>query len=141
MGLAAVVRALITWLFYDIPLEVDQTAIRDVEGHSEPFPLILIADSYSVGDRCYCENLIGFEGSETLLDTKFGKLTAAEICDLLGPGPGSIGRPFYNDLQCGNGPFIGLTDEETCPGRVDQGRKGCGVIGPTWNWEGVDGPN
>ena len=136
-------RALITGLFFDIPLETDQTRLLDpADIDDEPFPIpfltFLIADSYSVGDRCYCHNQLGFSGSDTVIPTPLGDLTAAEICARLGPGPGSIGRPLYNDNQCGNGPFIGTGDELGCPGRVDRGPEGCGVIGPTWNFDGVE---
>ena len=135
-------RALITGLFYDIPLETDQTQILDdVKGYTPPIPfgMFLISDSYSVGDRCYCSNIIGFEGADTPIpDTPLGaNVTAAEICDRLGPGPGSMGRPLYNDAQCGNGPFLGTGDEKSCPGRVDHGPAGCGVVGPKWNFDGV----
>ena len=96
-------RAAINGIFHrNIPLNEDFTRTVDVPGFEPPFPLILIADSYSVGDRCYCHNIIGFEGSDTTLSTPLGFMTAAEVCELLGPGPGSIGRPLYNDAQvCG----------------------------------------
>lgn len=92
-------RASFNGVFYSLPLSLDTTRVEDVPGHDTIFPLILIADSYSVGDRCYCHNIIGFEGSDTVVSTPLGELTAAEVCDVLGPGPGSVGRPLYNDLQ------------------------------------------
>lgn len=138
MGVLNLFRALITMAFYRTPLEVDQTAILDDKpGFNNVLPLIVSTDSYSVGDRCYCHILIGFEGAGTMIETPHGSMAARDVCKLIGPGPGSIGRPMYNDIQCGNGPQIGLGDEKYCPGRVDRGRAGCGVIGPKWNWDGV----
>ena len=69
-------------------------------------------------------------------NTTLGKLTVIEICELLGPGPGSADRPRYNDIQCGNGPPNDAGDEELCPGRVDIDG-GCGQIGPKWNFDAV----
>ena len=90
-------------LHRNLPMELDMTRIINVTGFSPPFPRILIADSYSVGDRCYCHNIIGFEGSDSILPTPLGNMTAQEICQAIGPGPGSIGRPLYNDAQVREG--------------------------------------
>ena len=68
------------------------------------------------------------------MDTPLGSKTVFEICEMLGPGPGSAGRPKYNDVQCGNGPPNDAGDEDDCPGRVDIGPDGCGHIGPEWNF-------
>lgn len=93
-------RAVLNQLFFRLPLEMDQTRIVDLSEYEKDFfPVTIIADSYSVGDRCYCHNIVGFEGSDAILPTPMGNLTAQEICDLLGPGPGSVGRPMYNDAQ------------------------------------------
>ena len=48
---------------------------------------------------------------------------------MAGEGPGPIGNPIYNDVQCGNGP-VGSPDENRCPGRIDHGEEGCAMIGP-----------
>ncbi len=98
------------------------------------------ADSYSVGDRCYCETTFDHNIGPVVVNTELGSMTVREACDLLGSGPGSSGRPKYNDVQCGNGPSNDAGDEDFCPGRVDiQGstaerRLGCNQIGPMWKF-------
>lgn len=91
------------------------------------------SDSYSVGDECYCESTYDHGIGEIVVPTPAGPRTVREVCDALGPGPGSAGRPVYNDIQCGNGPANDAGDEDDCPGRVDLGREGCGHIGPSWD--------
>jgi len=91
-------------------------------------------DSYSVGDRCYCESNFDHNIVDLRVDTAVGNITVAEACDIIGPGPGSNGRPLYNDIQCGNGPANDAGDEDYCPGRVDIGKEGCPQIGPRWNF-------
>lgn len=91
-------------------------------------------DSYSVGDRCYCETSFDHGIGVFQYETPLGWMTVADACALLGPGPGSSGRPKYNDIQCGNGPPNDAGDEHTCPGRTDIGPSGCGQIGPKWNF-------
>ena len=92
-------------------------------------------DSYSVGDRCYCDTTFDHNIGDILVDTPVGTLTVFEACELIGEGPGSEGRPIYNDVQCGNGPANDAGDEDYCPGRVDIGREGCPQIGPVWNFD------
>jgi hypothetical protein len=94
------------------------------------------ADSYSVGDNCYCDQVTSYDhGIATIqVETQLGWMTIQEACKLLGPGPGIKGRPIYNDAQCGNGPHNDEGDEQMCPGRVDIGKTGCGHIGPKWNF-------
>lgn len=91
------------------------------------------SDSYSVGAQCYCESSFDHAIGDIVVSTPVGPRTVREVCDALGPGPGSAGRPVYNDIQCGNGPANDAGDEDDCPGRVDLGREGCGHIGPTWD--------
>ena len=91
-------------------------------------------DSYSVGDRCYCDTTGDHGVNDLLVDTPFGTITTEEACAIIGAGPGSDGNPIYNDIQCGNGPDNGLADEMYCPGRTDIGREGCVQIGPRWNF-------
>ena len=90
------------------------------------------ADSYSVGDKCYCQSTFDHDIGNTVVDTNAGMMTVREACDLVGAGPGAAGRPRYNDIQCGNGPANGQDDEDFCPGRIDIGKAGCGHIGPLW---------
>ena len=92
-------------------------------------------DSYSVGDRCYCESNFDHNISDLRVDTPVGNITVREACDIIGRGPGPDGRPVYNDIQCGNGPPNDAGDEDYCPGRVDIGREGCIQIGPKWNFD------
>jgi len=95
-------------------------------------------DSYSVGAQCYCESTFDHAVGAIEVDTPFGTRTVREVCDALGSGPGSDGRPLYNDIQCGNGPANDAGDEDDCPGRVDIGREGCGHIGPRWHLDTLD---
>ena len=97
------------------------------------------SDSYSVGSECYCESTFDHDIGPIEVDTPFGTRTVREVCDALGAGPGSDGRPVYNDIQCGNGPANDAGDEDDCPGRVDIGRDGCGHLGPRWHLHTLDG--
>ncbi len=98
------------------------------------------ADSYSVGDQCYCSTSFDHNIGPVEVDTPVGRITVREACDLIGPGPGRGDRPLYNDVQCGNGPPNDAGDEDWCPGRVDvqgtndQRKQGCNHIGPTWKF-------
>ena len=92
-------------------------------------------DSYSVGDRCYCDTTGDHDVYSLVVDTPLGRITTETACNIIGPGPGSEGRPIYNDIQCGNGPANDAGDEDYCPGRVDIGREGCTHIGPKWNFD------
>ncbi len=92
------------------------------------------ADSYSVGNACYCVTTFDHNIGGIVVDTPDGPKTVREVCDIIGDGPGIEGRPIYNDIQCGNGPPNDAGDEDDCPGRVDIGREGCGQIGPMWNF-------
>jgi hypothetical protein len=97
-------------------------------------------DSYSVGDECYCETTFDHDIGPFQMETPVGWMTVEEACTMIGPGPGSAGRPKYNDVQCGNGPPNNAGDEHTCPGRVDIGRGGCGHIGPKWKFGSSPSP-
>lgn len=98
------------------------------------------ADSYSVGDQCYCETTYDHDIGPVIVDTPNGSMTVRQVCDLIGPGPGSDGRPLYNDVQCGNGPANNAGDEDWCPGRTDlegtddEKKLGCNQVGPTWKF-------
>lgn len=91
-------------------------------------------DSYSVGDECFCDSTFDHNIADIMVQTPQGTITVKEACDIIGTGPGSAGRPKYNDIQCGNGPYNDAGDEDYCPGRVDMGKEGCGHIGPVWNF-------
>jgi len=87
------------------------------------------ADSYSVGNRCYCATTFDHNIGPVVVDTgAIGKLPVRVICDRLGKGPGIENHPIYNDVQCGNGPPNNAGDEDDCPGRVDIGREGVSLF-------------
>ena len=115
-------------------LHPDITRILDIP-RSPRVPRDNYSDSYSVGDRCYCETNFDHDLGPIRVDTPVGNITVREACDIIGPGPGSEGRPVYNDAQCGNGPPNTAIDEVQCPGRVDLGRDGCNQAGPLWNFD------
>jgi hypothetical protein len=105
-------------------------------------------DSYSVGGECYCRSTMPDASiGDTIVKvppevrqrtgTTITQLQVKEICQRLGPGPGSQGRPLYNDIQCGNGPPSTSAVEVTCPGRVEYGAEGCKFLGPQWNWDRI----
>jgi hypothetical protein len=113
----------------------DIRAVVNVIG--EPAPLgIKWADSYSVGNNCYCDKVTSYDHGigPIQVETQLGWMTVKQACEILGPGPGIKNRPIYNDVQCGNGPHNDEGDEQRCPGRVDLGPQGCGQIGPKWNF-------
>ncbi|MFK8081540.1 MAG: discoidin domain-containing protein [Granulosicoccus sp.] len=101
-------------------------------------------DSYSVGDQCFCDTTFDHDIDEVSVDTQLGEMTVREACDLIGDGPGSEGRPRYNDVQCGNGPVNGQPDEDFCPGQInapgttDERRLACNNVGPKWNFDAID---
>lgn len=90
-------------------------------------------DSYSVNGQCYCDTTYDHETGGIIVETPAGNRTVRQICETIGPGPGAGSNPIYNDVQCGNGPPNNAIDEVLCPGRVDMGKDGCQIIGPTWN--------
>ena len=90
-------------------------------------------DSYSVDGQCYCDTTYDHETADIIVGTPAGNRTVRQVCETIGPGPGAGNNPIYNDVQCGNGPPNNAIDEVLCPGRVDIGKEGCSVIGPTWN--------
>ncbi|CAN0305003.1 unnamed protein product [Ectocarpus sp. 6 AP-2014] len=91
------------------------------------------ADSYSVGSKCYMSTTFDHGIGEVLVDTPIGDMKISDLYDMLEAGPGSAGRPLYNDIQCGNGPANDAADETECPGLVMEGEAGCGQIGPKWD--------
>lgn len=113
------------------------------------------ADSYSVGNTCYCKSQYdhAVEGA-TVGNTKIVysagvTYTIKQVCDLITSRvgrPSSNGQPLYNDVHCGHGPAndayfrsADYYDELECPGRVDQGSAGCLVVGPKWPLDQVFG--
>ncbi len=96
-------------------------------------PAVSWKDSYSVGNQCYCVTTYDHGAGTIMVDTPAGAKSVEEICETIGAGPGVGSNPVYNDVQCGNGPANDAIDEVLCPGRVDLGKNGCAVTGPTWN--------
>jgi hypothetical protein len=121
------------------PLLLDNTAILNVVGRKDVNPNGW-ADSYSVGNSCYCKTDFDHNIDVIVVSTPLGNMTVKQVCTLLGPGPGWDGRPRYNDIQCGNGPPNNAGDEDTCPGRVEYGVEGCKYIGPRWNFDSIRTP-
>ena len=120
-----------TDVLHDDIVEVLELAEADILRSPSPS----WADSYSVGDQCYCMTTFDHNIGDILVDGPDGVIDVREACARLGDGPGSAGRPLYNDIQCGNGPANDAGDEDWCPGRVDQGKIGCAKIGPAWKFD------
>ncbi len=103
-------------------------------------------DSYSVGDQCFCDTTFDHDLDLIDVDTPLGTMNVREACALIGDGPGSDGRPRYNDVQCGNGPVNGQPDEDFCPGQInapgttEQQRLACNNVGPKWNFDAIERP-
>jgi hypothetical protein len=131
------------------PILRDSHGIDFKFADGDPKVEISWADSYSFGKECFCKSNFdhglgdvivpvpnSFTNSSLINVTSF---SVREICNLLGPGPGSNGRPLYNDIQCGNGPSNNNTsgDEIRCPGRTEYGAAGCKFLGPRWNWNKI----
>ncbi|MCG8701900.1 MAG: T9SS type A sorting domain-containing protein [Bacteroidales bacterium] len=93
------------------------------------------ADSYSVNGKCYCATSFDHNIGGIKIKTPAGKKTVKEICNKIGKGPGKGKNPVYNTVQCGHAPYNNAGDEDPgcCPGRVDQGAKGCSKLGPKWD--------
>lgn len=93
-------------------LMLDNVAIVSVDGTQNPGSGW--GDSYSVGDRCYCDSSNYDHGiGPVVVSTPCGSMTVIEACNLIGTTPGgSSGRPVYNDIQCGNGPANNAGDED-----------------------------
>lgn len=118
----------------------DNTGIKNVTGMATVRSSW--SDSYSVGNACYCESTFDHSVGDIQVVTPLSSttMTVRQVCDLLGPGPGSTNRPKYNDVQCGNGPPyastpVKVSDEISCPGRVEYGIEGCKYVGPKWNFQ------
>lgn len=97
----------------------DIRTVLKVVGDPEPEG-IYWADSYSVGNHCYCDKVTSYDHGIDIIqvETQLGWMTVKQACEILGPGPGIKNRPIYNDVQCGNGPPNDEGDEQRCPGRV-----------------------
>jgi hypothetical protein len=100
-----------------IPIHPDITAILDVaKGDERPLGLPW-ADSYSIGDRCYCMTTYDHNIDTVQVETAAGWMTVREACEIIGTGPGyKEGYPIYNTIQCGHGPLNNAGDEHVCPG-------------------------
>jgi hypothetical protein len=118
------------------PLMQDNVQILDELPGRSDVNAIFWSDSYSSNGNCYCDGVTSYDHDigAVLVDTPLGILSVKEVCELLGKGPGSEGRPLYNDVQCGNGPPNNAGDEDDCPGRTEYGKEGCKYIGPKWNF-------
>ena len=103
------------------------------------------ADSYQANGLCWCDTTFDHD-LDDITKVSFTingvKRNIRDICDELQYHPlvrdYRDGDPIYNDVQCGNGPANTAIDEVQCPGRVDEGRDGCSVIGPRWDIEWLE---
>ena len=103
------------------------------------------ADSYQANGLCWCDTTFDHD-LDDINKVSFTingvKRNIRDICDELQYHPlvrdYRDGDPIYNDVQCGNGPANTAIDEVQCPGRVDEGRDGCSVIGPRWDIEWLE---
>jgi len=113
------------------------TAAVSTAAANIPTPQPNWIDSYSSGGQCYCASTFDHGIGTQRVNTLQGVKTVAEVCRVIGAGPGIRNNPRYNDVQCGHGPSNGLSDERLCPGRIDRGTGGCNVTGPTWNLDEI----
>ena len=104
------------------------------------------ADSFAVntekyGKICYCKTTFDHDIGDATINTPAGCKNMRQVCqdieDKYGPAP-TQGREYYNSVQCGHPPYnqhVGLPDErpDYCPGRTDDGGKGCQDIGPAFD--------
>lgn len=120
------------------PLNLSYETVRTElanPGHDTPGFAWFGVDSYAHDGRCYCYPVHMYgKLVDEIIETEAGNMTVGEACALAGEGPGPIGNPLYNDVQCGHGP-VGSKDEARCPGRIDQGEAGCAVVGPKWQFD------
>ncbi len=106
-------------------------------------------DSYQANGYCFCNSTFDHGIGNFKITINGQGRTVRDVCDELKKHPSFRGMrngdPRYNDIQCGNGPqhqdaitIQGkrIKDEVVCPGRVDQGSKGCQCKGPKFdmNW-------
>ncbi len=106
-------------------------------------------DSYQANGYCFCNSTFDHGIGNFKITINGQGRSVRAVCDELQKHPGframRNGDPRYNDIQCGNGPghedaitIQGkrIKDEIVCPGRVDQGSKGCQCKGPKFdmNW-------
>ena len=100
-------------------------------------PSVSWADSYSANGVCYAATTGDHGVLDLRVDTPTGRTTVRQALGRIEQGPGiSRADALYNDVRCGRGPAndVGDEDPDQCPGRVDQGRAGCGTIGPDWRF-------
>ncbi|MHA7056754.1 Ig-like domain-containing protein [Aquimarina sp. M1] len=106
-------------------------------------------DSYQANGFCFCKSSFDHGVGSFKIDINGQEVNIKDICDELKKHPSyrdlANGDPRYNTIQCGNEPghedaitIQGkrIKDEKVCPGRVDQGSKGCQCKGPKFdmNW-------
>ncbi len=103
-------------------------------------------DSYKANGYCFCNSSFDHGVGNFKLNINGRNRNIRDICDELKKHPKframKNGDPRYNTIQCGNEPGHGdaitiqgkrIKDEKVCPGRVDQGSKGCKCKGPKFD--------
>ncbi|SEK83729.1 Por secretion system C-terminal sorting domain-containing protein [Aquimarina amphilecti] len=105
-------------------------------------------DSYQANGFCFCKSSFDHGVGNFKIDINGQGRNIKDICDELKKHPSyrdlANGDPRYNTIQCGNEPghedainIQGklIKDEKVCPGRVDQGSKGCQCKGPKFDMD------
>ncbi|AXT52122.1 T9SS C-terminal target domain-containing protein [Aquimarina sp. BL5] len=105
-------------------------------------------DSYQANGFCFCKSSFDHGVGNFKIDINGQGRNIKDICDELKQHPSyrdlANGDPRYNTIQCGNEPGHGdaitiqgkrIKDEKVCPGRVDQGSKGCQCKGPKFDMD------
>nr|WP_281989280.1 T9SS type A sorting domain-containing protein [Aquimarina aggregata] len=103
-------------------------------------------DSYKANGYCFCKSSFDHGVGNFKITINGQRRNIRDVCDELKKHPKfrdlRNGDPRYNTIQCGNEPGHGdaitiqgkrIKDEKVCPGRVDQGSKGCKCKGPKYD--------
>ncbi|AXT50011.1 T9SS C-terminal target domain-containing protein [Aquimarina sp. BL5] len=103
-------------------------------------------DSYKANGYCFCQSSFDHGVGNFKITINGQGRNIRDICDELKKHPKyrnlRNGDPKYNTIQCGNDPGHNdaitiqgkrIKDEKVCPGRVDQGSKGCKCKGPKFD--------
>lgn len=103
-------------------------------------------DSYNANGFCFCNSTFDHGTGNFNININGRPRNIKDICNELTKHPKyrklNNGDKRYNSLQCGHAPRHNdaisiqgrkIKDEQVCPGRVDQGSKGCKCKGPKFD--------